>query len=243
MASRPRFKLAGVCGCPGNPRRGLAARGCVRQDADGHRSQRVRCGRVRAVRRSPALAVGISILLVMFSAAACRARGAPDAAHRIEVGSLVAVRPNHLTRAVAVLTTSDERDADQRVDVYRMLDGTLPTIWPLEPHGYLSSIDLQLMRTCEVQRLSSWIPASGIRIDGLWTVGIDGSVLSHEYRFFGGEGWEKSSLVMRDGSGNIRWDLSPSEIFPIEETGEFQVRSHGYDWIIGIAILADTESV
>ena len=205
---------------------------------------RTRCAASGDARWSGLLSLGFVILLLTIAGVACRSDGIVDSGQRIEVADSIGLRPDALTRTVAVLTTWHDRDKPRRVDVYRVVNGALPNVWPLESPHSLSSSDLQMIRTCEAQRLSSWDVADGTRIEGLWTVGVDGSVLSHEYRRFDrGVGWEGASLAMRDGSGRKLWELSPSEIFPPEERGDFEVRSHGYDWIVSVAILPNTDSV
>ena len=80
----------------------------------------------------------------------------------------------------------------------------------------------------------------------MWSVDRDGSVLTHEYRLGvrdEGVGWERATLVMRDGAGRRLWELSPSDIFALEEQVDFEVYPHRYDWIVGVGLIPDSGSI
>jgi hypothetical protein len=200
----------------------------------------VQCSGVQRAERLRRVAIMLSLLLAAVVAVGCRS------AARIEIGRFVAIRPNELTETVAVVWIGDDPFEETRVDVYRVVRGRLPTVWPHRHANQLEPDSVAMIRSCEVQRLSSWKPTGFRRIDGLWPVGADGSVLTHEYRlgvFEEGVGWEGATLVMRDSSGRRRWELSPSDRVPVEERVEFMPYPHQFDWIVGVAFVPDTGSV
>lgn len=144
----------------------------------------------------------------------------------------VGIRVNESTRTLAV---HSETECGQRlVDVYRLLRGRVPEIWPRERTSELPLETLRAIAKCEVQLLYSWVTEN--RIEDLWPVDVDGAVLCEEWAF--GES-DRSLLVMRDGSGSQRWVTSPRRIFEPEERGGFEYDPHGYRWREGVGILAD----
>jgi hypothetical protein len=154
----------------------------------------------------------------------------------IRTEEFIAVCPNETTGTVAVLTETDQLVS--RVDVYRILDGSIGEIWPAARTSELLPEDSIALVRCKVEHLASWEVDS--RIEGMWPIDAVGSVLTAEWRAWGPTG---SSLVMRDGSGSVLWKASASDLFPPEERTQHDWTAHTYDWIDTIAVLPKSNEV
>jgi len=153
----------------------------------------------------------------------------------IHTEEFVAICGNATTGTIAVLGESRRQT---RVDVYRLVGGTVGEIWPLSRTSELECAVASALRRCRVQLLGSWVVES--RIEGLWPIDVAGAVLAAEWRDWGPGG---SFLVMRDNNGVVRWEMSAREVFaPVERT-EHEWTAHTYEWIEVVAILPRSHEI